>query len=99
MPRIETEVENEVELKEPELYRVILHNDDYTTMEFVVEVLKNIFKKNAAEAEAIMWTVHEKGQAVCGVYTYEIAETKVEQVKVLARQNGFPLLATFEADA
>jgi len=99
VPRIETEVENEVELKEPELYRVILHNDDYTTMEFVVEVLKNIFKKNAAEAEAIMWTVHEKGQAVCGVYTYEIAETKVEQVKVLARQNGFPLLATFEADA
>ncbi|WP_456392651.1 ATP-dependent Clp protease adapter ClpS [Nitratifractor sp.] len=99
MPRIETELENDVELKEPELYRVILHNDDYTTMEFVVEVLKSIFKKNAEEAERIMWTVHEKGQAVCGVYTYEIAETKVEQVKVLARQNGFPLLATFEANA
>jgi ATP-dependent Clp protease adaptor protein ClpS len=98
VPRIEEEILEEVELKDPELYRVILHNDDYTTMEFVIEVLQKIFHKNSQEAEEIMWTVHEKGQAVCGVYTYEIAETKVEQVKLKARQNGFPLLATMEAD-
>lgn len=98
MPKVHEEIETELELREPRLYRVILHNDDYTTMEFVIEVLKKIFKKSGDEAEAIMWTVHEKGQAICGVYTYEIAETKVEQVKVLARQNGFPLLATFEAE-
>lgn len=98
MPRIEEEILEEVELKEPELYRVILHNDDYTTMEFVIDVLQSIFHKSTREAEEIMWTVHEKGQAVCGIYTYEIAETKVEQVKLKARQNGFPLLATLEAD-
>ena len=98
MPKIHEEIDSELELREPQLYRVILHNDDYTTMEFVIDVLKKIFKKSTDEAEEIMWKVHEKGQAVCGVYTYEIAETKVEQVKVLARQNGFPLLATFEAD-
>jgi ATP-dependent Clp protease adaptor protein ClpS len=98
VPKVHEELDSELELREPRLYRVILHNDDYTTMEFVIEVLKKIFRKSADEAEAIMWTVHEKGQAVCGVYTYEIAETKVEQVKVLARQNGFPLLATFEAE-
>jgi len=98
VPKIHEEIDSELELREPQLYRVILHNDDYTTMEFVIDVLKKIFRKSTDEAETIMWTVHEKGQAVCGVYTYEIAETKVEQVKVLARQNGFPLLATFEAD-
>jgi ATP-dependent Clp protease adaptor protein ClpS len=98
VPKVHEEIDNELELRQPQLYRVILHNDDYTTMEFVIDVLKKIFKKSTDEAEEIMWKVHEKGQAVCGVYTYEIAETKVEQVKVLARQNGFPLLATFEAD-
>jgi len=98
VPKVREEIENELELQEPRLYRVILHNDDYTTMEFVVGILKKIFRKSHEEAEAIMWTIHEKGQAVCGLYTYEIAETKAEQVKTLARQNGFPLLATFEAD-
>ncbi|WP_292660590.1 ATP-dependent Clp protease adaptor ClpS [Nitratifractor sp.] len=98
MPRTIEEVENETELREPPLYRVILHNDDYTTMEFVVEVLMKIFHKNRDEAEEIMWTVHEKGKALCGVYTFEIAQTKAEQVRLLARQNSFPLLATIEVD-
>ena len=98
MPRTIEEVESRTELKEPSLYRVLLHNDDYTTMEFVVEVLMKIFHKSRDEAEEIMWTVHEKGKAVCGIYTFEIAQTKAEQVKVLARQNSFPLLATIEAD-
>jgi len=98
VPKIIEESETGVELREPPLYRVLLHNDDYTTMEFVVEILMKIFHKSRDEAEAIMWDVHEKGKGVCGVYTYEIAQTKAEQVKVLARQNSFPLLATIEVD-
>jgi len=81
------------------MYRVLLHNDDYTTMDFVVHVLKTIFHKNEQESERIMLAVHEKGKGVCGIYTREIAQTKVEQVKVLAKQNQFPLLATYEIDA
>ncbi len=98
MPRIKEDIESEIELKEPELYRVILHNDDYTTMEFVIKILKSIFHKNAEEAEDIMWRIHQNGRAVCGIYTYEIAQTKAEQVKHQAKQNGFPLLATIEVD-
>ena len=98
MPNTRQETVQELELKEPALYRVILHNDDYTTMEFVVQILRSIFHKKADEAEKIMWKIHEKGQAVCGVYTHEIAQTKAEQVKTIARQNGYPLLATIERD-
>jgi len=98
VPKPVEEIENETEIKEPSMYRVILHNDDYTTMEFVVEVLQKIFHKSRDEAEEIMWHIHEKGRAVCGVYTFEIAQTKAEQVKRLARQNDFPLLATIEID-
>jgi len=98
LPKIEEEVESEVELKEPSLYRVILHNDDYTPMDFVVMILMEIFHKNSDEAEDIMWRVHTQGKAVCGVYTYEIAETKAEQVKMSAKESGYPLLATIEED-
>ncbi len=98
MARTIEEIESEIEVREPPLYRVILHNDDYTTMEFVVEVLMTIFHKNRDEAEEIMWTVHEQGKAICGIYTFEIAQTKAEQVRILARRNAFPLLATIEAD-
>ena len=98
MPKIEEETLNDVELKEPSKYRVILHNDDYTPMDFVVDILMSIFSKSFEEAEIIMWRVHEKGSAVCGVYTFEIAETKVEQVKTKAREMGYPLLATLEED-
>ena len=98
MPISKEEVESEVELREPPLYRVILHNDDYTTMDFVIEVLETIFLKTREEAIDLMLKVHHEGKAVCGVYTFEIAETKAEQVKQLARQNSFPLLATIEID-
>ncbi len=98
MPKVNEEVEVEIELQEPEMYRVILHNDDYTSMDFVVEILMKIFKKNLQESETIMINIHEKGSAVCGIYTFEIAQTKAEQVKQLAKQNEFPLLATIERD-
>ncbi|WP_456432413.1 ATP-dependent Clp protease adaptor ClpS [Nitratifractor sp.] len=98
MPKTVETPRSETELREPPLYRVILHNDDYTTMDFVVEVLRSIFHKSPEEAETIMWTVHKQGRAVCGVYTFEIAQTKAEQVKRMARANEFPLLATIEQD-
>lgn len=98
MPKIKEEVEVDLLIKEPDMYRVLLHNDDYTSMDFVVEILMKIFHKSLQDAEKIMITIHEKGQAVCGVYTYEIAQTKAEQVKQRAKQNEFPLLATIEKD-
>jgi ATP-dependent Clp protease adaptor protein ClpS len=80
----------------PRLYTVLLHNDDYTTMEFVIEVLEGIFAKSPAEAFRIMMHVHENGVGVCGAYPYEIAETKVSQVHERARRQGFPLRASIE---
>ena len=96
MPRIEEEIESALEIEEPTKYKVLLHNDDYTTIDFVVDILIGVFHKNTIEAEAIMMEVHKKGKSVCGIYTYEIAETKVDQVKELAKSSGFPLLATME---
>jgi ATP-dependent Clp protease adaptor protein ClpS len=96
LPRIEEEIESALEIEEPTKYKVLLHNDDYTTTDFVVDVLIGIFHKNTTEAEVIMMEVHKKGKSVCGIYTYEIAETKVYQVKELAKSSGFPLLATME---
>ena len=96
MPRIEEEVSLSLNLAEPTKYKVLLHNDDYTTMEFVVEILMGIFHKSLVEAEQIMLNIHRVGKAVCGTYTYDIAQTKVYQVKQLARKSGFPLLATLE---
>ena len=98
MPKFEEELDCPVELKEPTRYKVLLHNDDYTSMDFVVEILVRIFYKNHSEAERIMLQIHEKGKAICGVYSFEIAQTKAQQVKQLAKQNGFPLLATIEED-
>ena len=98
MPQYESETELALDVKEPGRYRVVMHNDDYTPMDFVVFVLIDIFAKNREEAEMLMWRVHEKGRAVCGVYTHEIAQMKAEQVVSLARQNSFPLLATVEED-
>lgn len=83
-------------LKRPPLYRVILLNDDYTPMEFVVQVLEKIFSLDRTTATRIMLEVHTKGKGVCGVYTYEIAETKVAQVTGLAQQHQHPLLCTME---
>jgi ATP-dependent Clp protease adaptor protein ClpS len=87
-----------LETKEPTLYKVILHNDNYTTMEFVVQVLEGIFHKSPAEAFRIMMHVHTDGQGLCGLYPFEIAETKVATVHDLARQEGFPLRASLEEE-
>ena len=84
------------DVKQPEEYRVILLNDDFTTMEFVVSVLMTVFHKAVPEATRIMLDVHKKGRGIVGVYTYDIAATKVNQVHTLARQNGFPLKCTME---
>ncbi|MFP5239343.1 MAG: ATP-dependent Clp protease adapter ClpS [Acidobacteriota bacterium] len=86
------------ELREPRKFRVLLHNDDYTTMEFVVHVLKAVFNKSDADATQIMLAVHKNGTGVCGVYTAEMAETKVVSVRQLARQNGYPLKCTMEEE-
>lgn len=83
-------------VKEPDMYRVVLHNDDYTTMEFVVEVLVKVFKKTVVQATSIMLDVHRKGQGQVGVYTYDIAQTKVKQVRQMAREREFPLKCTME---
>jgi len=82
--------------KKPPLYRVVLLNDDYTPMEFVVEVLELIFGMDRPQATRIMLEVHTRGKGVCGVFTYEIAETKVAQVAAFAEQHQHPLLCTLE---
>lgn len=84
--------------KRPNLYRVLLLNDDYTPMEFVVHVLERFFQKSREEATRIMLHVHRRGVGVCGVFTYEVAETKVTQVMDLARQNQHPLQCTIEKE-
>jgi len=94
--REDFESDTEEDLDEPPMYKVLLHNDDYTTMEFVVEVLRKVFHKSPAEATRIMLLVHKSGTGVCGVYTAEMAETKVEMVHHLARKNGFPLQCSME---
>ncbi len=99
MPHYEEELEFALEIEEPKMFKVLLHNDDYTSMVFVVEILMSIFHKSHAEAEKIMYHIHETGKAVCGIYTYEIAQTKAQQVKQRAKQNEFPLLATIEEDS
>jgi ATP-dependent Clp protease adaptor protein ClpS len=90
--------ETDVEVKEPPKYKVLLINDDYTTMEFVVEVLRYVFHKSIEEATRIMLNVHRNGVGVCGVYSYEIAETKVNLVDALAQERGFPLKCTMERE-
>jgi len=86
-------------LKRPPLYRVLLLNDDYTTMEFVIDVLTSVFHHSEEKAAHIMMHVHQKGSGVCGIFTREIAETKVEQVIQYAQQNKHPLQCTMEPDS
>lgn len=85
-------------LQKPSMYRVLLLNDDYTPMEFVVHVLEQIFNKSREDATQIMLHVHQNGVGVCGVFTYEVAETKVAQVVDAARRNQHPLQCTMEKD-
>jgi len=92
----ETGTKTDQEIREPKMVRVILHNDDYTTMDFVIDVLISVFHKPAAEAMQIMLDVHKKGKGICGVYTYDIAATKVAQVHELAMRREFPLKCSLE---
>jgi ATP-dependent Clp protease adaptor protein ClpS len=91
-----TDAATEHDITEPPMYKVLLHNDDYTTMEFVVHVLMVVFRKPVEEATRIMLNVHRQGIGVCGLFTYEVAETKVGEVVRLARENGHPLRCTME---
>ncbi len=84
--------------KKPSMYKVLLLNDDYTPMEFVVYILERFFSKQSEEATKIMLHVHQRGVGICGVYSYEVAETKVTQVMNFARQNEHPLQCTLEKD-
>jgi len=93
-----TETRSKPKLKRPKLYKVILHNDNYTTMEFVVEVLIGVFHKSETDALQIMLHVHQRGAGVAGVYTYEVAEAKVEKTLKLAHEAQYPLLVTMEPD-
>lgn len=86
----------ELKNQEPVLYNVVLLNDDYTTMDFVMHVLETLFQKSPAEAYRIMMHVHRNGRGLAGVYTYEVAETKSDTVATLASEAGYPLRATIE---
>ncbi|MEZ4269031.1 MAG: ATP-dependent Clp protease adaptor ClpS [Myxococcota bacterium] len=94
----ETVLERKPATKRPKLYRVLLHNDDYTSMEFVVFVLIGVFQKSEGEATHLMLTIHHKGMGVAGVFTRDLAESKVAQVTALAQEHGMPLLCTSEPD-
>ena len=90
--------QEKVELKKPKLFKVILLNDDYTPMEYVVNLIKIVFRKNESEAVNIMLMVHKKGSGVCGIFTKEIAETKVETVLKMAKSDQHPLKCIMEPD-
>lgn len=93
-----TETRTKEELKKPKLYKVLFHNDNYTTMEFVVAVLREVFHKSESDATAIMLNVHRNGVGVAGIYTRDIAETKIQLTEKLAREHEFPLRLTMEPE-
>ena len=95
---IEIELDDDIDLQEPKKYKVFLLNDDFSTMDFVIDVLVRVFRKSVDEASIIMLNIHHKGKELCGTYTYEIAATKVAQVKSMAREKGFPLKAIMEEE-
>ncbi|HEX8737946.1 MAG TPA: ATP-dependent Clp protease adaptor ClpS [Pyrinomonadaceae bacterium] len=100
VPDFDTDVltESETKLEKPPMYKVVLHNDDFTTMDFVVYILRTIFHRSDAEAFTIMFKVHTEGIGVAGVYTYEIATMKAEKAINLARASEYPLLCTVEEE-
>ncbi len=89
-------VKERIKVKKPQHYQVVMHNDDFTTMDFVVDVLKTIFGKEQSEALALMLAIHHSGKAVVGVYSYDIAASKAEKTMQLARDKGYPLRCTTE---
>ena len=93
-----TATRQRVRIEEPRNYKVIFHNDDFTTMEFVTEVLRLVFNKPADEAVVLMMIVHREGQAVVGIYSYDVAMTKTSVATAMARQEGFPLRVTCEPE-
>lgn len=93
---ISTVIKNKVEL--PKKYKVLLHNDDYTTMEFVIFILQGVFHKTLEEAEKIMLEVHRTGIGLCGIYTFEIAESKLKKVERLALEHSHPLMCSIEPE-
>ena len=86
------------ELREPQRYKVTIHNDDFTTMDFVVKILTTVFFKSQAEAEALMLAVHHSDKAVVGIYSYDVAVSKVQKATRMAREEGFPLRLTMEPE-
>jgi len=93
-----TESQPDTKIQRPHMWRVLLHNDDYTTQDFVVWVLETIFNKELSEAFDIMMSVHRTGMGIAGVYTYDVAQTKVKTTRQLAEEHEFPLLVTMEAE-
>ena len=93
---IVTKQKNEVKIKKPKQYKVVMYNDDYTTMEFVINVLVSVFNKKLIEAEKIMLDVHERGKGVAGIYSHDIAITKVYTAMSMAKEQGFPFKLTVE---
>ena len=94
----DTAVLEKTKSKKPRRFKIYLHNDDYTPMDFVVMILMDVFHKDSMQAQKIMWTVHVSGIALCGVYPFSIAESKVDKVMELARREQYPLLCTMEAE-
>ncbi len=99
-PDFDTDVatESETRLEKPPLFKVILHNDDFTTMEFVVFILQTVFMRSDAEAFTVMLKVHNEGAGVAGIYTYEVAQMKAEKAMNLSKANEYPLLCTVEEE-
>lgn len=95
---LEIELDSDLEVTEPKKYKVYLLNDDYSTMDFVIDILTKVFRKSMDQSTQIMLNIHNNGKEVCGIYTHEIASTKVTQVKTLAREKGFPLKAMMEEE-
>lgn len=87
-----------INLREPRRYKVIIYNDDFTTMDFVVKLLMEIFHKSQSESESLMLQVHQSGQGVVGIYTYDIARTKVDRASEMAREEGFPLRLVYKPE-
>jgi len=97
-PGEQTVIEREPRVQRPRMWKVLLHNDDYTTMEFVVWVLQRVFSMGIDDAHALMWAIHKTGRGVAGVFTRDIAETKAVMVRELAEENGMPLMCTTEPE-
>lgn len=89
---------SDTKVRKPKMFKVIIHNDDYTTMDFVVEVLVKVFRKTVVDATKIMYDVHKKGVGVAGIYSYDIAATKMTQASAMAKSSGFPLKFSMEEE-